>query len=605
MKKSAEFEAKVFELEIENKKYKKDLTTGQLEWTGLRSQLTLEVEETKRVARVRIDAMQEELRTRREKQYAVLSRLQAADEGLRKSQDEQEKLTETCNVLQERLFEMEKETIELKNVMNDEIIKEKNNTKRIENQLKIERMETIKERDGQKGLKRQLQEMAATILKLVEKNKETTDVKLKKDDEIIQRESEMKTLQERVSKLIKETSIEGKARVRAETTAEVMASQLNALRRENNLMHAAVTQSADDWETRNIGLKKRLSRVKSRLNSEAIARRNCMERFFKNATNISGGNQGNTLEKDILNLSNCSMTDSEIKLLSSLFGKNAFHSHRYRTIDLSYNRITDDGIRELTLMIPGGTFCEYIDLSGNMMSGDGARMLADISNQCTALGIQHVYVHQDAKIQALGKRPKRWLFSNDDATNDDEELKRNQSSSPQSDQTGTVLTFDCRNNEPPTNDDINGGLSSVISTNSTGGSSMLMSYKKGKNDVNAKRNEEARNRRLEKAYGSSSSSSITNGLNGGGSSILVNQLRNNSSILSVGGGSGILSSGSSIESQAAASAGNLARRSIPMKTNDRRNDTIYQDTRKSTSKRKSKKTKSNLKVGGSLPNLHS
>ena len=29
--------------------------------------------------------------------------------------------------------------------------------------------------------------------------------------------------------------------------------------------------------------------------------------------------------------------------------------------------------------------------------------------------------------------------------------------------TGTVLTFDCRNNEPPTNDDLNGGLSSVIS----------------------------------------------------------------------------------------------------------------------------------------------
>ena len=34
-------------------------------------------------------------------------------------------------------------------------------------------------------------------------------------------------------------------------------------------------------------------------------------------------------------------------------------------------------------------------------------------------------------------------------------------------ETGTVLTFDCRNNEPPSDDDLNGGLSSVIST--TGG----------------------------------------------------------------------------------------------------------------------------------------
>ena len=71
------------------------LKQGLMEWTGLRSQLTAELEETKRVARVRIDAMQEELRTRREKQYAVLSRLQAADEGLRKSQDDTETLRET------------------------------------------------------------------------------------------------------------------------------------------------------------------------------------------------------------------------------------------------------------------------------------------------------------------------------------------------------------------------------------------------------------------------------------------------------------------------------------------------------------------------------
>jgi hypothetical protein len=94
MKTSAEFEAQVLTLGSEVEKYKRDLTTGAMEWTGQRAQMTAELEETKRVARVRIDAMQEELRTRREKQYSMLSRLQAADEALRASQDESEQLRE-------------------------------------------------------------------------------------------------------------------------------------------------------------------------------------------------------------------------------------------------------------------------------------------------------------------------------------------------------------------------------------------------------------------------------------------------------------------------------------------------------------------------------
>ena len=55
MKTSANFEAQVLTLGSEVEKYKKDLTTGSMEWTGQRAQMTAELEETKRVARVRID----------------------------------------------------------------------------------------------------------------------------------------------------------------------------------------------------------------------------------------------------------------------------------------------------------------------------------------------------------------------------------------------------------------------------------------------------------------------------------------------------------------------------------------------------------------------
>ena len=92
----------------------------------------------------------------------------------------------------------------------------------------------------------------------------------------------------------------------------------------------------------------------------------------------------------------------------------------------------------------------------------------------------NVYVHQDAKIQALGSRPTKWLFHSEEGGEggdggDGEEMTpvAPQTVSPprpavsgevsEAEHTGTVLTFDCRNNEPPTNDDLNGGLSSVIS----------------------------------------------------------------------------------------------------------------------------------------------
>ena len=222
----------------------------------------------------------------------------------------------------------------------------------------------------------------------------------------------------------------------------------------------------------------------------------------------------------------------------------------------------------------------------------------------------NIFIKNQSKV-FLGGVALTKMATGEDANEEEEK------SAPQStESTGTVLTFDCRNNEPPASGD-GFGLSSVISTNSTGmltggvtggGSSMLHSNnrslsKKSKNE-DAKRNEAARNRRLEKAYGNGGGNGVS-GVSGGGSSILGNQLRNNSSILSVGNhGSGLLSSGtSSIESQTAATAGALARRSKTIKNNDRRNNTLYQDMRggSETGLGNTKKTK---RTSASLPNLH-
>ena len=274
-------------------------------------------------------------------------------------------------------------------------------TQAVQTALDAQRATTSKEKEGQTGLKQQLQEMAATILKLVDKNKEAQQATEKVRAEVLQRDSEMRTLEQRVASLIREGTNNGKARVKAETTADVMQTQLESLRRENSLMHEAVRQSADDWEARNNGLKKRLGRCKARLSSEQTARRNASLRYVQRMVKptdedtagggiVGGGSSSGIGKFDTLNLSNCGLSDSEVKQLGRLFGRLAEHSNRYQHIDLSYNRITDDGARELTGLLQQGTFASVIDLSGNLISGDGVRMLADSANQCQSLGIKHV-----------------------------------------------------------------------------------------------------------------------------------------------------------------------------------------------------------------------
>ena len=514
--------------------------------------------------------------------------------------------------MQERLFELEAEMAQQKAHSDQLLQDERQRTQAIQSALDAQRASTTKQEEGQKGLKQQLQEMAATILKLVDKNKDAQKATEKVRAEVLQRDSEMRTLEQRIANLIKEGNQNGKARVKAETTAEVMQSQLDSLRRENSLMHEAVKQSADDWEARNNGLKKRLGRCKARLSSEQTARRNAslrlMQRMIKPIDEdtlgngiVGGGESGSIGKHDTLNLSNCGLSDSEIKQISRLFGRLAANSNRYKHIDLSYNRITDDGARELTGLLQQGTFANVIDLSGNLISGDGVRLLADSANQCYSLGIKHVYVHQDAKIQALGNRPAKWNFSNGEGQKNDVEQKvettpslddaRNGSSAiPEVDApgaVGTILTIDCRNNAPPSEDDLGGVLSKIGVDISVGGGSSILSVARSTSGTRGGRKSSdhslsektmVTNRLLEKAYGKS---------NAGSSILTVTGQRSH-----ISSGGSLLDSNSSIEMQAAAAAGAASRaQNGAQQVKDRRPLSGYQQVRLGEKKKKKKKGK--------------
>eukprot|EP00943_MAST-04B_sp_MAST-4B-sp1_P002470 g2470.t1 len=442
MLKSANYEAANVQLEAENVELKKKLSTGSITWEGQRAQMEVLVEETQKTARVRIESMQEELRTRREKQYSLLERLQAAEESMRSSEDECERLRETINVIQERMYELDAQLIQAKQWRvedqgkgNAEVMKWKSIAKERDLEIKTQKEANI-------GIKRQLQEMAATVLQLVEKAKVSDDKLEQEGKKATDKRAQLEALQQRIAGLIKEGMKEGKARVQAETTVQVLHEQINELRKQNKRLVDTSKQNLVKFEERELHLKRRIASIQARLTGEQRARRagvvRIIDRRITTDDEMIERERRDPTIKTTMDLSNIGITDDEIGMISPLFGKEALLARRFVTLNLSFNRLSDNGARQLSNLIRSGTFLQNINISGNTISGEGIRAIAEGVSGSSALGVQHVYVHKDGKVQGLGARNKAWKDGGD-SNNSGIIL-----SSPKSAE--TVLTVDIRNN---------------------------------------------------------------------------------------------------------------------------------------------------------------
>ena len=457
MRQAAEWEAKNVQLEAESVEMKKKLSTGAITWEGQRAHMEVELEETKKAARVRIDAMQEELRTRREKQYSLLERLQAAEESMRSSEDECERLRETVNIVQERMYELDAQLIQAKQWR----VEDQTSGKGIELKYKgiiAERENEIKRHVEQNnGLKKQLQEMAATVLNLVDKNKEADDSHQKSKENELQVQSQVETLEERIAGLLKEATREGKARVEAENTVNILHEQMNVLRKENKRLLEAAQCSAVERDQQESTVRQRVASLKASLTGERRARRNAVARIIDRRITTQD-ELDERVRRDpkigsTVDLSNIGLTDDDSVMITPLFGKEALLARRFETLNLSYNRLGDDGAKHLANLIRSGTFLRTINISGNTISGDGIRHLAEAVSGCSALGIRHVYVHKDGKVQGLGERSKAWINNSVELSSDEnKEVKEAPSSAGEDSEARTaetVLTVDVRNNVAP------------------------------------------------------------------------------------------------------------------------------------------------------------
>ena len=118
----------------------------------------------------------------------------------------------------------------------------------------------------------------------------------------------------------------------------------------------------------------------------------------------------------VLDLSSCGICDADVKELDLDLALD--DEARLKVLDLSNNSIGDAGARALGTLVArcSSTLLWRIDLTGNNITAEGVRALAEGLEQhgkappsTGGLGVEHVYVHRDGKIEALGRRrPGLW-----------------------------------------------------------------------------------------------------------------------------------------------------------------------------------------------------
>ena len=215
-------------------------------------QLKQQNAELKMKTQVEIEALQEQLRVRKEKQYQLLEKLQAQEEAKRQAEDQVAGMEDQLRGLHSRNIELETQLqVETSSKIN---VEETNKELQIENgnmysqnrelQSKIEKSE--KERLRMEAEARdsgeQLREMAEKVFQLLERLKLAELGKTKAMEALKKKEQDMVGLQKKNARLIKEATEEGRARVKAELDIKVLQDQVRALKQHNQ----ALSQKAKD-----------------------------------------------------------------------------------------------------------------------------------------------------------------------------------------------------------------------------------------------------------------------------------------------------------------------------------------------------------------------
>jgi len=222
---------------------------GQLRAEELRllrsecEQLRVQNAEMERKSEVEIESLQEQLRVRKEKQYQLLEKTQAAEEAKRQAEDQTAAMTEKMRALHARSVELETQLqVETKAKRDQEeanriLSTEEENLRRsnitLQEKARVAEEERLRMEAEARDSGEQLREMAEKVFQLLERLKLAELGKNKSIEQLRKSEQELLALKKKSSRLLKESTKEGKQRVKAELDKKVLLDQLKSLKEHN------------------------------------------------------------------------------------------------------------------------------------------------------------------------------------------------------------------------------------------------------------------------------------------------------------------------------------------------------------------------------------
>lgn len=206
-------------------------------------QLKQQNTELKMKTQVEVEALQEQLRVRKEKQYQLLEKLQSFEEAKRQAEDQVAGMEEQLRGLHARNIDLETQTkVESRGRAN---LEENNKEMQIENtnlfnankelQIKIDKSEKERIRMEAEGRDSgdKLREMAEKVFQLLERLKLAELGKSKAMEALKKKEQDMVGLQKKNARLIKEATEESKEKMKALMDAKVLQDQVRVLKKSN------------------------------------------------------------------------------------------------------------------------------------------------------------------------------------------------------------------------------------------------------------------------------------------------------------------------------------------------------------------------------------
>ena len=222
---------------------------GQLRAEELRllrsecEQLRVQNADMERKSAVEIESLQEQLRVRKEKQYHLLEKMQGADESKRQAEDQCAAMTQKMRALHARTVELETQlqvetkAKRLQEEANRNLSVTEENLRRNNSELQEKSRKSEEERVRMESEARdsgeQLREMAEKVFQLLERLKLAELGKSKSIEQLRKCEQELVSVKKKTSRLLKESTDEGKQRVKAELDKKVLIDQVRALKSHN------------------------------------------------------------------------------------------------------------------------------------------------------------------------------------------------------------------------------------------------------------------------------------------------------------------------------------------------------------------------------------